>query len=326
MIEEIRIDDLGVIGRAHVELGPGLTVLTGETGAGKTMVLTALNLLLGGKADPATVRVGRDVGGRRGSRGAGAGARRRSSAPPRRAPSSTTTARWCCCARSARRPTARPGGRGRSSAAARCRRACSPSSRRSSSPCTARRTRRGCARPRDQREALDAFVGAAHRDGARAATAAAWAERARVDAELTDLVDRAQDRTREAELLRLGLAEVERVDPQPDEDVTLAEEVERLAHAEDLRTAAAGAHTALVGDADGGRRVRSAVGLVEQARRRSSTREPRPGARRARHARRRGGLPAGRRRDRARGLPRGPAGRPAAARRRAAAPRRAGHA
>ncbi|WP_456847509.1 AAA family ATPase, partial [Cellulomonas sp. P5_C6] len=38
MIEEIRIENLGVIGRAHVELGPGLTVLTGETGAGKTMV------------------------------------------------------------------------------------------------------------------------------------------------------------------------------------------------------------------------------------------------------------------------------------------------
>ncbi|NKY41541.1 AAA family ATPase, partial [Cellulomonas septica] len=58
MIEEIRIDNLGVITRAHVELGPGLTVLTGETGAGKTMVLTALSLLLGGKADPATVRRG----------------------------------------------------------------------------------------------------------------------------------------------------------------------------------------------------------------------------------------------------------------------------
>ena len=58
MIEEIRIDNLGVIGRAHLELGPGLTVITGETGAGKTMVLTALGLMLGGKADSATVRVG----------------------------------------------------------------------------------------------------------------------------------------------------------------------------------------------------------------------------------------------------------------------------
>ena len=58
MLEEIWIENLGVIGRAHVTLGPGLTVLTGETGAGKTMVLTGLSLLLGGKADPATVRTG----------------------------------------------------------------------------------------------------------------------------------------------------------------------------------------------------------------------------------------------------------------------------
>ena len=58
MIEEIRIADLGVIGAAEVRLGPGLTVLTGETGAGKTMVLTALALLLGARADPAVVRTG----------------------------------------------------------------------------------------------------------------------------------------------------------------------------------------------------------------------------------------------------------------------------
>ena len=94
----------------------------------------------------------------------------------------------------------------------------------------------------------------------------AWAQRARVEAELTDLVDRARDRTREAELLRLGLAEVERVDPQPDEDVTLADEVERLSHAEDLRTAAAGAHAALVGG-DDGTDEGTAVGTIELARR-----------------------------------------------------------
>ena len=95
---------------------------------------------------------------------------------------------------------------------------------------------------------------------------AAWAERARVDAELTELVDQARDRTREAELLRLGLAEVERVDPQPAEDVTLAEEVDRLSHAEDLRTAAAGAHAALVGE-DGADEASAAVGTIELARR-----------------------------------------------------------
>lgn len=57
---EISIRGLGVIEEAKLELGPGFTVLTGETGAGKTMVLTALSLVLGGKADSSLVRKGRD--------------------------------------------------------------------------------------------------------------------------------------------------------------------------------------------------------------------------------------------------------------------------
>ena len=236
MIEEIRIDNLGVIGRAHVELGPGLTVLTGETGAGKTMVLTALNLLLGGKADPATVRVGSTsaavegrvvlaAGGAALERAAEAGAELdddgslvllrtvgagRTALPVGRAP---------------RRRAVRPAG----------------GARRARDELVTVHGQADQARlrsPAVQREALDEFVGAAHRE-VLARYRAAWAERARVDAELTELVDQARDRTREAELLRLGLAEVERVDPQPAEDVTLAEEVDRLSHAEDLRTAAA---------------------------------------------------------------------------------------
>jgi len=59
-LEEISIRGLGVIDEATLELGPGFTVLTGETGAGKTMVLTALSLVLGGKADSSLVRKGRD--------------------------------------------------------------------------------------------------------------------------------------------------------------------------------------------------------------------------------------------------------------------------
>ncbi|MGO1294480.1 MAG: AAA family ATPase, partial [Cellulosimicrobium funkei] len=58
MLEEIAIENLGVIRSARVPVGAGLTVITGETGAGKTMVLTGLGLLMGGKADPATVRPG----------------------------------------------------------------------------------------------------------------------------------------------------------------------------------------------------------------------------------------------------------------------------
>ena len=58
VLEEMRIRGLGVIEDALLELGPGLTVLTGETGAGKTMVVTGLGLLFGGRADAGAVRPG----------------------------------------------------------------------------------------------------------------------------------------------------------------------------------------------------------------------------------------------------------------------------
>ena len=58
MFDEIRIRGLGVIEDAELPLGPGLSVLTGETGAGKTMVVTGLSLLMGGRADPKAVRDG----------------------------------------------------------------------------------------------------------------------------------------------------------------------------------------------------------------------------------------------------------------------------
>ena len=58
MLEEVRITGLGVIDDAVLELSPGFTVVTGETGAGKTMVVTGLGLVFGGRADPARVRPG----------------------------------------------------------------------------------------------------------------------------------------------------------------------------------------------------------------------------------------------------------------------------
>src|SRR5580658_2661513 len=60
MLEEVRITGLGVIDDAVLEPSPGLTVVTGETGAGKTMVVTGLGLLFGGRGDPARVRPGSD--------------------------------------------------------------------------------------------------------------------------------------------------------------------------------------------------------------------------------------------------------------------------
>ena len=59
-LEEISIKSLGIIDRSDLELGRGLNVLTGETGAGKTMILTALSLVLGGKSDSSLVRHGSD--------------------------------------------------------------------------------------------------------------------------------------------------------------------------------------------------------------------------------------------------------------------------
>jgi DNA repair protein RecN (Recombination protein N) len=58
MLTELHIEDLGVIERQDIVLGPGLTVLTGETGAGKTMLVEAINLLVGGRADVARLRPG----------------------------------------------------------------------------------------------------------------------------------------------------------------------------------------------------------------------------------------------------------------------------
>jgi len=59
-LRELNIRNIGVIVETDLEFGPGLTVLTGETGAGKTMVLTALNLILGAKSDSDLVRKGAD--------------------------------------------------------------------------------------------------------------------------------------------------------------------------------------------------------------------------------------------------------------------------
>ena len=58
MITHLHITDLGVIAGANVEFSPGFTAVTGETGAGKTMVITALGLVLGERAEQSAVRAG----------------------------------------------------------------------------------------------------------------------------------------------------------------------------------------------------------------------------------------------------------------------------
>src|SRR4051794_38913696 len=60
MLAELVVTDLGVIDKLSLVLGPGMTAFTGETGAGKTMIVEAIELLVGGRADPAVVRTGAD--------------------------------------------------------------------------------------------------------------------------------------------------------------------------------------------------------------------------------------------------------------------------
>ena len=60
MLIELVVRNLGVIADLRLLVGPGMTALTGETGAGKTMLVEALELLVGGKADAALVRPGSD--------------------------------------------------------------------------------------------------------------------------------------------------------------------------------------------------------------------------------------------------------------------------
>jgi DNA repair protein RecN (Recombination protein N) len=117
-----------------------------------------------------------------------------------------------------------------------------------------------------QREALDRFAGSAVA-GPLEQYRVAWSGLRAVEAQLAELVQRARERAAEAELLRLGLAEVERIDPVPGEDVDLRAEASRLAHAEELRTAATTAHLALSGDPDDSVGQGDVGALVDSARR-----------------------------------------------------------
>jgi DNA repair protein RecN (Recombination protein N) len=238
VIEELRITDLGVISQAVVPLHPGLTAITGETGAGKTMVLTGLGLILGGRPDPAAVRTGAAGATAEGCFvvGDAVAARATEAGAALDDDGALVVVRTVAAAGRSR---AFLGGRGVPVAVL-------GEIAESLVTVHGQQDQARLRSPRRQREALDAFAGPEHL-GALAEYRRLWAERQVRAAELDELVTHAEERRREAELLRVGLAEVERVDPQPGEDVELAAESERLGHVEDLRAAAAAAHATLAG-------------------------------------------------------------------------------
>jgi len=259
VLEEIAIENLGVIRSARVPLGPGLTVITGETGAGKTMVLTGLGLLMGGKADPATVRPGATtavVEGRVRVADRPGVARRVDDAGGEVDDDGTVVVLRTVAAEG--RSRAHLGGRSVPQGVL-AEVADDLVTVHGQSDQLRLRT------ASKQREALDAFAGPEHRTLLERYRAA-WTERSALQAEIDDLTARAGERAREAELLRLGLAEVERVEPQPGEDVELTALVARLGNVEELRVAAQLAHDAVAGD-DAAEQPDNAVVSVDRARR-----------------------------------------------------------
>ncbi|QLD12356.1 DNA repair protein RecN [Microbacterium oleivorans] len=270
MIEEMRLRGLGVIAEATLPMGPGFTAITGETGAGKTMVVTGLGLLLGQRADSGAVRAGtaqasvdgvwivdengpvaervREAGGEVEPIGGGRAelylgrvlsseGRSRASVGGRPAPAAVLAdlAEQLIVVH------------GQSDQL---------------------RLKSAVA----QRDALDRF-GGPDLVAVRARYREAYDSWRAVDAELAQLDADRESRRREADDLRARIADIEAVDPQPGEDAVLAERAERLANVEGLREAAAVAHDALSNDDE----LPDAVSLLAEARRaveRASTSDP----------------------------------------------------
>ncbi|MFF4355055.1 DNA repair protein RecN [Streptomyces sp. NPDC001530] len=236
----MRIRSLGVIDDAVVELSPGFTAVTGETGAGKTMVVTSLGLLLGGRADPALVRIGAKnavVEGRIAMPTGGTAVVRAEEAGAELDDGALLISR-----------TVSAEGRSRAHLGGR------------SVPVGVlaeladelvavhgQTDQQGLLKLSRQRQALDRYAGDAVAVPL-AKYAGAYRRLRAISAELDEITTRARERAQEADMLRFGLDEIEAVEPRAGEDVELAAEAERLGHAEALASAATAAHAALAGN------------------------------------------------------------------------------
>lgn len=258
MIQEIRIKDLGVISQATLPLGPGFSVVTGETGAGKTMVITALGLLLGRRADAGAVR--------HGAKQAVADATlvlpASSKVLDRAEEAGALVERYDDEAELIITRTLSAEGRSRASVGGRA------------APVgvlvelgedliaihgqTDQMRLKGAA---TQRAALDKFAGAPL--GKVLATYKEAFERwGASSTELAELQAASRERIREAESLQVALEEIDAVDPQPGEDSELKTQSLKLTNVEELRANADTAHEALNSEAFD---ATSVISLVETA-------------------------------------------------------------
>lgn len=241
MLAQLRLRDLGVIDDAVLELSPGLNVLTGETGAGKTMVVTGLGLLLGARGDSGVVRTGASAAVVEGLldpvaahparvRVAGAGGDADDEIVLVRTLSAHGRSRAHVGGRAA--PVGVLAEVGELLVAVH-----------------GQADQWRLRRPEEHRALLDEF-GGADVLGPRTAYEVEYARCAELTRELARIIEAERDREVELEVLRRGLTELERLAPHAGEEDALAAEDERLGHTESLRVAAATAHESLTGQDD----------------------------------------------------------------------------
>ena len=259
MLEEVRITGLGVINDALLELSPGFTALTGETGAGKTMVVTGLGLLFGGRADPARVRPGAQRASVEG---------RLRTDPHGKVAQQVDEAGGDLDVDGTLVLTRTVSGEGRSRAFAGGR----------SVPVSlltyladdlvavhGQADQQQLLKPGRQRESLDKYAGAVLAE-VLADYQRGYDSHRTVQAQLAELTTQARARSAEAGQLRAGLSEVEKLNPVAGEEAALRAEEDRLGNADALHAAATGAHEALLGDPTEGNGGTDAVTLLGQAR------------------------------------------------------------
>ena len=247
MLRELRIENLLLIERAELRLGEGLNAITGETGAGKTVLAHSLDLLMGGKARAQIVRPGAPEAWVEGVFDLPAGLLEE----PELAELAERLPEGADEVVLGRRVSAS----GRTSAFVAGRAATAADLKLLGGRLLAffgQHEHRRLTISSAQLEILDGFAGAEHlrlrqdyRDAHR--------EAGRLQAELAELREREGSRERDLDLYRYELSEIEAVAPVPEERVEMAAERERLRHAEGLREAAGAAHAGLAGaDEDGG--------------------------------------------------------------------------
>ena len=266
MLTELRLNSLGVVAEAVLPLGPGLTALTGETGAGKTMIVAGLGLLLGARADASLVRNGQDR--------------------------ALVQGRWEIGENTAEAVEALGGDLDDGVELVTLRQISSQGRSRATvggvqvpvstaaglltdlATIHGQSEQTRLSTPERQRELLDAFAAPAALEDYRRD----FAEHRRITEELAGLEADAMNRAREIDVLRFGLEEIAAVNPGEGEDEALAAEAVRLADADDLKALAMTARVALSGseeDLD----APSVLGLVGAARKALETLAERdPGA------------------------------------------------